>query len=266
MAMKSTTEREPTPTNRSGEHMAAQFTRELLNNDKVMAYVAERGIKPGLIEQNRVGFVPPYSHHWFPLLKGRVVVPIRDVSGSVVAFAGRQFEPTRELTHRALWDAFGHDPAKAKDKVDKWDRGKWINETFPKQLHLYQLHEARPWIRQRNYVVLVEGYFDALVLASKGLGNTAAICGTALSDFHAALLKRYCDHVVLLLDPDEAGATAVEKARGVLENADLKLHAVRLPAGHDPDEFVIKYGGKPLRAGIENMIADEKSELIIKVS
>jgi len=254
------------PTLLTGEQISQQFSRELLSNEKALEYVNERGIKKELIEQGRMGFCPPYSRHWFPLLKGRIIVPIRDVHGTIIAFAGRKYEAMQELTHNALWDAFGHEPAQAKDKIDKWNKGKWINEPYPKQRHLFNLYEGKEIIRKRNYINLVEGYLDALVLSSKNMGNTAAICGTALSQYHVALIKRYCDHVVLMLDADDAGEQAVIRSKPIIEEADLKLHVVYLPKGYDPDEFVLKYGSKQLRLGIEQMIVDNTEELKIKVA
>lgn len=255
-----------TPTALGGEAMAEQFRRNLLQNEGAMAYVRERGIHPRLIESGRVGFCPPYARHWFPLLRGRVTVTIRDVHGEIVAFAGRQHEAMRELTERSLWDTYGHEPKKAEERILRWRKGKWINETYPKNRHLYNLDLAKDAARERGYLVLVEGYFDALVLASKSLPNTAAVCGVELSPIHAALISRYCGRVVLLMDGDAAGRKSLDKITATLEEADLRHHALFLPEGHDPDDFVRKYGGKNLRRAMEHAIEQNLAELNIEVT
>lgn len=200
------------------------------------------------------------------MIRGRITVPIRDVHGDIVAFAGRQFEPMKDVTERAFWDSYGRDPAKAQKRFDKWLRGKWLNEVgFSKSRHLYNLNEAKPFMRERGYVVLVEGYFDVLSLVTHSLENAAAACGLTFTDYHVATIKRYCDHVVFLLDPDEAGQKALEKMQETATAGELTHHAVFLPNGLDPDEFILKYGASALRTGIENMIANDKRELRIKI-
>jgi len=247
------------------EKVAHLFGRNLLTNKTAMQYLAERGIDESLVRSNQVGFCPPYYNHWFDLIKGRITVTIRDVHGEVVAFAGRQYEPMRKITHRAFWEAYGNKPATAQKRIDFWDRGKWINEPYSKSKHLFQLYEAKDYCRERNYINLVEGYFDAKVMYSKGLENTSALCGVALSEHHISLISRFCEHVVLVLDGDEAGLKAAEKHVPLIREADLIPHVVYMPPGLDPDDFLLKYGGKVLRRGIENMIAEGKDELRIKI-
>jgi DNA primase len=249
----------------SGEAMAEQFNRNLLGNEGAMEYVLSRGIKRSQVEAGLVGLCPPYSSHWFPLMRGRITVPIRDVHGKVIAFAGRQYEAMQELTERSLWDKYGDEPKKAEERVKKWRKSKWLNETFPKNHHLYHLDEAKQAARERGYIVLVEGYFDALVLAARSLPNTAALCGVALSEHHCALISRYCQRVVMLLDGDEAGEKALVKMKPRLEEADLISHVIHLPGNYDPDDFAIKFGGKNLRRAIEQMIADDCRELRINI-
>lgn len=254
------------PTAEAGEALAAQFSRNLLTYPEALHYVESRGIARTWAEAGEIGFCPPYAENIFPLLKGRIVVPIRDVHGSVIAFAGRQFEPMRQMTERAIWEMFSAKPARAQETIDKWNRGKWINETFPKKMHLFGLHDAKNFARERGYIVIVEGYLDRMVLASKTLGNTAAVCGTTLSSWHAALIKRYCDHVVLLLDGDTAGEKALETILPRLEESDLVPHIVFLPQGYDPDDFALKFGGKQLRRVIEGMLERNEAEIRINIT
>jgi len=246
------------------ERVAGLFSRNLLQNSAALDYLKERGLSEELVKQGLIGFCPPYYDHWFDLIRGRITVPIRDVHGEIVAFAGRQFEPMKEMTERAFWDSYGRDPAKAHKRFEKWLRGKWLNEVgFSKSRHLYNLNDAKSYARERNYLILVEGYFDVLVARVNGLENTAGVCGLALTDYHVSTIKRYCDHVVFLLDPDDAGQRALEKMRVAADAGDLKHHAVYLPDKFDPDEFILKHGGQVLRKGIENIIAKDKKELRI---
>lgn len=248
------------------ENVAALFSRNLLQNRAALDYLKERGLPEEYVKEGLIGFCPPYYNHWFDLIRGRITVPIRDVHGNIVAFAGRQFEPMKDITERAFWDSYGRDPAKAQKRFDKWLRGKWLNEVgFSKSRHLYHLNEAKPYMREKNYLVLVEGYFDVLVLRAKGIPNVAAVCGLALTEQHIAVIKRYCDHIVFLLDPDDAGEKALEKMRVTADAGEMKHHAVFLPNKLDPDEFALKYGCSALQKGIESIIANDKRELRITI-
>lgn len=256
----------PLRTQEDLEKVASLFSRNLLQNRAALDYLAERGLSEDFVKRGLVGFCPPYYDHWFDLIRGRITVPIRDAHGDIVAFAGRQFEPMRDMTERAFWDSYGRDPAKAQKRFEKWLRGKWLNEVgFSKSRHLYNLNNAKYFARERNYIVVVEGYFDVLVAVANGLENICGVCGLALTDYHIANIKRYCDHIVFLLDPDDAGARALEKMRLAAEDGELTHHAVFLPDKFDPDEFILKFGGNVLKNSIENMIASDKRELKIVI-
>src|SRR5579862_1281629 len=104
---------------------------------------------------------------------------------------------------------YKNNPGNAQSKIDQWNRGKWINESFLKKFHLYNINIAKHFAREMNYIILVEGYFDALILSEYKLPNTVALCGTYLSEWHTATISRYCRHVVTIFDPDEAGKKAL---------------------------------------------------------
>jgi DNA primase len=245
------------------EAMMSLFSRQLLTNGGTIKYIESRGLGRDMAEAGEIGYCPPYAANVFPLLKGRIVVPIRDVHSDIVAFAGRIYEPSRDMTERAIREAFHDKPADAQRYIDKWNRGKWINETFPKRMHLYGLHYAKPFLRDSGYVNIVEGYLDALVLQAYGMENTAAVCGTALTEWHCALLSRYCQHVVLMLDGDEAGEKAAEAAVPKIVDAGLTPHCVILPPGRDPDEIVLKFGTKKIRRAVDGMVASGEPQLTI---
>jgi DNA primase len=240
------------------------FVRSLHSMPEAVDYLLKRGVAQEQIDNGLVGFCPPSYNLISPLIRGRVVVPIRNVHGEVVAFAGRQYDPLTDKTLKAIKDSCGDTATRV---VDQWIRGKWINEKYSKSKHLYFLHEARQSIREKQYVILVEGYFDALVLHAYGIENVCALCGVALSEYHLAMLKRYCDHVVLLLDGDEAGELSAVKMLPRIEEAEMQGYQVYLPSGWDPDDFVRhkKNRAAKLVQGIEAMMENGDGKLRIKV-
>jgi len=245
---------EPNPSEIRGEEMAERFTKNLLVNDEAMAYLKDRGVSKSWIEAGYLGICPPYSDHWFPLLRGRITVPIRDVHGRIIAFAGRQFEPLVAMTERALWESFGHKPEDAQKRIDKWKRAKWVNESFPKGRHLYMLDHAKEYARSENYLVMMEGYLDAFSFVQRGIGNATALCGTALTEFHAALISRYCAHGIILMDGDSAGAMAAEKSAAILLDAKIQPHLMHMPSGYDPDEYIVRVGGQFMKERLDRVI------------
>lgn len=258
-------EKDKTPSQIVGKELAHLFSEYLLANAPALEYLEKRGIPRSLVEQERVGYCPPFISYWFPLLKGRIVVPIMDVHNQVIAFAGRIHELSAEATKNALRQMYHDDLLKAEKKVEQWERGKWLNETYPKTKHLFNLNVAKRYARELGYLIVVEGYFDALTLESHGLKNVVALCGTSFSDIHVALVARYCKRVVLLLDGDDAGVKAQNKMIPKLEAADILYNSIYLPDGYDPDQIVLKLGGKRLKKIIETIINDNTKMLKIKL-
>ena len=243
-----------------------QFVRELTNSESVIKYVKQRNLDLIHIDNNDLGFCPPYSRYVFPLLRGRLIVPIRDVHGRMIALAGRQLPDFVELTKKSFWDTFSSEPSKADDRINKWLKGKWINEPYQKSKHLFNLDKAKNSIRSNNYAFIVEGYFDVFVLKQNGIENVVALCGTALSEYHLALLYRYCDRVVLLLDGDAAGRLASDKIFQKLQDNNFVGKMLHLPEKCDPDDFVINYGPKNLLDAAKQLLEQEQSFLKIIVS
>jgi DNA primase len=159
----------------------------------------------------------------YPLFRDRLMFPIHDLSGRVIGFGGR-----------AVGDVKGP---------------KYLNspETplYRKGHHLYGLDVARDAIRAEGRVILVEGYLDAIALAQAGIGNVAAVLGTALTVDQLKLGRRFAEDIVICFDGDEAGRRAALRAFPLCVDAiDLWPRAVFLPAGDDPDSFVRREGAK----------------------
>lgn len=171
----------------------------------------------GLLKRNDRG-------RWYDFFRNRVMFPIKDISGNVVAFGGRDL---------------GDSPAKYINSPE--------TRLYKKSRVLYGLHEARDGIRKAGYAVLVEGYFDLLRCFDAGIENVVATCGTALTEEQAALIRRYAPEVVLVYDGDAAGIRAALKGTKVLVAAGLSVRAAALPGGQDPDDFVRAEGAEAMR-------------------
>ncbi len=151
------------------------------------------------------------------LFRNRLVIPVRDLEGHVIAFGGRSLD--------------GVHP-------------KYINspesEVFKKRSTLFGLFEAKEYIRESQQVVVVEGYFDLMSLWQEGIRNCVAPLGTALTEEHAQKLSRMAKTVILLYDGDSAGRRAVRSSAPHLLRTGLEVRVVYLPEGEDPDTFVKK--------------------------
>lgn len=173
-----------------------------LRSKGVGAAVAE---KSGLVSRKRGG-----GH--YDRFRNRIVFPIFDLSGEVVAFGGRVMDSGEP---------------------------KYLNtaETpiFEKRRVLYNLHAARGAIRKEGAVV-VEGYMDVVSLAEAGFPSAVATLGTAMGEDHVRLLRRFTDDVTLVFDGDEAGRRAMVKAFEPFAASGMMPRVVLLPGGKDPDD------------------------------
>ena len=157
--------------------------------------------------------------HLYDLFRNRVMFPIRDIAGNIVAFGGRDL---------------GDSPAKYINSPE--------NPVYKKSRVLYGLHEAREGLKRTGYAVLVEGYFDLLRCVDSGIDNVVATCGTALTVEQAALIKRYVPSVLVVFDGDAAGIKAAIRSVGVLTGAGLTVRPLVLPGGKDPDDYIRSAG------------------------
>jgi len=193
--------------------------------DALLSEAQHRGWRPetlaeaGLVSRrDQGGFIDRFSD--------RIIFPIADRHGQIVAFAGRLL-------------------------ADRPDAPKYINSAetplFSKSKLLYGMAAAREAISQTRTVVLLEGYMDWLALHRQGIGNPLAGMGTALSEDQARLLRRVCDRVILLYDGDTAGRKAMFRATELLLRQGLETRAAPLPPEHDPDSFLGAEGVQAMR-------------------
>lgn len=182
--------------------------------------LAKEGIAPRDAEEAGL-IVAKEGGRAYDVFRGRLMVPIRDADGKVIAFGGRIVEGD--------------------------DSRKYINsrETplYRKSQTLYGLDVARGALRSTTEAILVEGYFDAIALWEAGVDNAVALCSTALTPEHLARLERLgVQSLTLLLDGDEAGQKAALRLAGPLLGAGFAARVVTLPDGHDPDTFLRERG------------------------
>jgi DNA primase len=166
---------------------------------------------------------------YFDFFRGRLMFPIHNESGKVIAFGGR-----------AMRDQ---------------DQPKYLNSSetpiYKKTSVLYNLHRARETMRRSNRTVLVEGYMDVIGVYSAGVKDVVASCGTALTSAQASVMHRHSDHIVVNYDPDRAGANASEKAIQILLDEGMHVRVLALDGGLDPDEYVKQNGADAYRAKLD---------------
>jgi len=233
---------------------AAFFARQLESTAEgkaARAYLEDRGLDEETISGFALGYAPSsgdalcrYLRQKYPdkLLESsglalrdpggrlydrfrrRIMFPIANESGKVVAFGGR-----------ALGD----------------DMPKYLNspETpiYSKSNVLYHLDRAKEAIRQRDMAVLVEGYMDTIAVARAGVTHVVASCGTSLAEAQVKLLGRFTRHVVVNYDPDTAGQTATERSLAILLEQGFQTRVLALPASKhkaDPDTFIREQGAE----------------------
>jgi DNA primase len=192
------------------------------------------GYESELLEKSGLVVRDAERDRHYDRFRRRIIFPIANDSGKVVAFAGR-----------ALGD----------------EQPKYLNspETpiYTKGRVLYHLDRAAPAIRKLDYTILVEGYMDCIAVASSGIENVAACCGTSLTEGQIRLLARYSRRVVVNYDPDSAGVAATERSLALLLEEGFEAKVLALPAGLDPDSFVRKQGAgvyRELLAGAPSYI------------
>lgn len=164
----------------------------------------------------------------FDRFRDRLMFPIIDVRGNVIGFGGRIMK---------------NDPNAAK----------YLNspETmiFNKRKNLFGLNMAKK--SKLGYLILVEGYMDAIALHQYGFDCAVASLGTSLTEEHAVLLSKYTEQVVLIYDGDEAGQRAAQRAIPMLEKAGLQVKVLRMKDAKDPDEFLKKFGADKFKILLE---------------
>jgi DNA primase len=190
--------------------------------DALAQYARTAGISHSILLQAGLLKEGKEKNRPYDAFRHRIMFPIRNLSGRVIAFGGR--------------------------RLREEETAKYINSpetaVYRKGRELFGLWEARNEIRTRGEAILVEGYTDCLSLVMAGVTVAVASLGTALTEQQARLVKRFSDRVFILYDGDDAGLGAARRAIDVLLSAGAAPQVVVLPAEEDPDSFVRKQGGE----------------------
>lgn len=177
---------------------------------------------------------------YYDRFRKRVMFPIINIRGNVVAFSGRAM-PENEKKG-----------------------GKYVNTAdtpvFKKSENLFGINFAKNHCSQQ--LILVEGNLDVISLHQAGFCNVVAPLGTAFTNEQANLISRYTKEIVLMLDADAAGQKAIKRASSILENSGLSVKVVVIPDGKDPDEYIRKNGADRFRGLLNGAVSDIEYKLL----
>ena len=169
---------------------------------------------------------------YWDFFRGRVMFPIHNAAGRIIAFGGRILE-------------------KSDDKA-KYFNSKESNEFYVKSRELYGLFQARKTIRTKDHCYLCEGYMDVIAMHQNGLEDAIASCGTSLTEEQAKRISRDTHNITILYDGDKAGIKAAIRAIDLLLPNDMKINVLVLPDDDDPDSFARKHTSEEYIEYIEN--------------
>ena len=193
-----------------------------LDYDSLPVYLSKLGFKPKEMIDAGVARENEY-HRLYDFYGKRVIFPIFNGFGDVVAYSGRSVEQTPDHTK------YKNTPQTI---------------VFNKSEILFGYNFVRELKKEHmlDTIVIVEGHIDVISCHQEGITNTIGCMGTALTTYHAKKIKQLVDNVILCLDGDNAGTMATYKAIDVLKQSGLNVRVVRLREAKDPDEFLKKYG------------------------
>jgi DNA primase len=238
---------------------AAFFAKQLegtMEGKAARAYLEDRGLDAEAIARFGLGFAPSGgeilvrhlkqkypdklietsglvsrdpSGRLFDRFRRRIMFPIANESGKIIAFGGR-----------ALGD----------------DMPKYLNSpetpVYSKSNVLYHLDRAKEGMRRQDSAILVEGYMDTIGVARAGISNVVASCGTSLAESQVKLLARFTRRIIVNYDPDAAGQAAAERSIGLLLEQGFDVRVLALPGKADPDKFIREQGAEAYRKLVES--------------
>jgi len=186
--------------------------------EKTYKYLLEKGFsRLEIITSGLGGSKDTANNKIYDRFRGRIIFPISNILGKIIAFGGRTLKQDKE-------------EAKYLNSPD--------SPTYNKSLVLYALDKAKDKIRKENKVVIVEGYMDVITSHQAGITNVVASSGTALTKEQIKLLKRYTNNFIFAFDTDEAGKTATYRALELAIENDVNITIAQVPNGKDPDECI----------------------------
>jgi DNA primase len=187
--------------------------------DSLFRFLKQRGHAPALSEKAGLIVKRSEGDGYYDRFRGRIIFPIRDIAGKVIAFGGRVMD----------------------DSLPKYLNSP-ETPLYSKSNVLYCLDKAKEAARKYDHFIIVEGYLDAIACHQHGVRNATATLGTALTDGHLRLMRRFTKNVKLIFDPDAAGVKAALRSFDLLAGSGVNVKVVSLPDGDDPDTFLKKGG------------------------
>jgi DNA primase len=205
-----------------GQKLAEEFVLGFSDPTGGLTRVFQKqGVEEALLEESGLCLKRNEGTGYFDRFRNRLMFPIWNESGKVIAFGGR---------------TLGEDQPKYLNSPE--------TPIYRKSHVLYNLHRAREGARKSGRMVLVEGYMDVIGVHAAGVREVVASCGTALTSQQVGSIKRHADRVVVNFDPDNAGANATERSIQILLEESLQIRVCSLPGGLDPDEYVKQNGAE----------------------
>ena len=204
---------------------------ELYKALKAQGFGEKEILESGLVNKNDNGtYIDRY--------RNRLMFPICDVRGKVIAFGGRIL-----------------DDSKIKDS--KFPQPKYINSpenvVYSKGRHLFGLNVAKKDSAKK--LLIVEGYMDVISLHQRGITNVVGALGTALTEQQGWLLRKSTEQVILGFDADGAGQTAIARSMEILQKMGCDMRVLQIEGAKDPDEYIVKFGEGRFRLAMDNAIS-----------
>ena len=197
--------------------------------DSLVRAMKAKGYTEEELKESGLVTVSQKNGNIFDRFRDRLMFPIIDVRGNVIAFGGRTIKKDADVA-------------------------KYLNspETliFNKRKNLFGLNLAKK--TKENALILVEGNIDVVTLHQYGFDNAVASLGTSLTEEQAALMTRYTDQIILIYDGDKAGQNATQRAIPILEKAGLQVKVLQIKDAKDPDEYLKKFGPEKFRLLLED--------------
>jgi DNA primase len=197
------------------------------DDDSVRQPTANDRFEPALSEAKGPTTASIYSK-----FRNRVMFPIANEAGRIVAFTGRTLSSDEKAGPKYL-----NSPETA---------------IYSKSKVLFNLHQVKESIRKLDYAILVEGQMDCISVFAAGFQNVIASSGTAFTELQARLLGRFTRNVVVNFDPDTAGTKATERTLGLLVEEEFQVKVLTLEAGFDPDLFIRRKGKDAYASALKN--------------
>ncbi len=187
--------------------------------DGLLKHLRQKGHSPQLLEKAGLVVKRSEGEGHYDRFRGRIIFPIRDLGGTVIAFGGRVMD----------------------DSLPKYLNSP-ESPLYSKSNVLYCMDRAKDAARKHDHFIIVEGYLDALACHQHGVKNAVATLGTALTDGHLRMMRRFTKNLKLIFDPDPAGVKAALRSFDLLAGSGVSVKVVLLPGGDDPDTFLKRKG------------------------